>query len=58
MPTIDTRHAERNHLFSLYEAQITGDIEAQIDRLEAIMDQEDVDKVLEKVEKRKAKANR
>jgi len=57
MPTVDTRHAEKNHLFSLYEALLTGDIEAQTDRLEATMEKEDVQQVLQKVEKRRQKSN-
>jgi len=50
MPTIDTRHAEKNYLFSLYEAQFTGDIKTQISRLEASMEKEDVEQVLQKFE--------
>jgi len=56
MPTVDMRHAEKTHLFSLYIAQITGDIKTQILSLEASME-EDVKQVQKKVEEWKEKSN-
>jgi hypothetical protein len=50
MPTIDTRHAERNYLFMLLMAKYTGEIDTQIAHLQAQMEPEDVKLVKQEFE--------
>ena len=47
--SIETRHTEKNILFQLLKAQITGDWETVADNLMAIMEPEDVELVQKRI---------
>ena len=50
MPTIDTRHAERSHLFMLFMAKHTGDVDTQIAHAMASMEKDDIEAVTKQFE--------
>jgi hypothetical protein len=50
MAQIDTRHAEKNKLFSFLVAKETGDIDLQIAQTRATMEPEDIASVMKEFE--------
>ena len=47
--SVETRHMEKNLLFQLLRARVTGDLDTAIDNLEATMEPEDVELVKKKI---------